>query len=250
MTTPSANLPTHGWINCRKCFQSGAHEQRHGSWKIVNDPGAWGATNPRVLVLGFSKGFTQASAGRNDRFENVPFKGMRPRLSETLSLLGILKPSEDVSGRMISSESELAFGSLVRCSLSRFNARTERFECTGAIMPKAFVEDVSAVVRTCAETYLSLLPESLRLVIVLGTGDAYIDGCRDIVRSLYSSTFGHLNDVAYRTADTWWVHVSHPSGLNGHHTAWMAGDAATKQGRKQLLAKSTIVQALATLRDN
>lgn len=30
----------------------------------MNDPGTWGSADPEVLVLGFSKRFTQANAAR------------------------------------------------------------------------------------------------------------------------------------------------------------------------------------------
>lgn len=244
MEANSRALPSHGWINCNKCLPSDSRELELGAWKIVNDPGAWGSTHPRVLVLGFSKGFTQAKASSGGRFEDVPFKGMRPRLSETLVALGILAPGEDVSRRMVGAEGELAFGSLVRCSLSRFNDKAKRFECTGAIMPKAFSEEASSVVGKCAETFLSKLPQSLRLVVMLGTGDAYIDGCRGLIKTLHPHSFSSVNDIAYTAGNVFWVHASHPSGLNGHHSAWIAGDLANKQGRKFQLAKAAVRLAL------
>lgn len=234
------DLPRHGWIACRKCLSPSETELRTGAWKVVNDPAAWGSSRPSVLVLGFSKGFTQSDAGRSGRFEDVPFKGMRPRLSETLSALGVLNRGEDVTDRVAATETELAFGSLVRCSLSRFNPKKQRLECTGAIMPKAFNEEVAPLVRNCGETFLRRLPESLKLIVMLGTGDAYIAGCRALVQQLHSKSFAIVNDVAYRAGGVLWVHASHPSGLNGHHTSWMEGSPTDKQGRKRLLAQSAI----------
>ncbi|MGV7034809.1 hypothetical protein [Methylobacterium symbioticum] len=108
-------------------------------------------------------------------------------------------------------------------------------------MTKAFVEaEAAPIVRRCAETHLQHLPPSVRLVLMLGTGDAYIAGCREVVRRLHGSRFSSINEVAYRTGSTLWVHVSHPSGLNGYHLAWMRGDPADKQGRKRLLATQAI----------
>jgi len=50
-------LPVHGPIECRRCFDgSDSHVATLGRWQIVNDPGAWGASVPKILVLGFSKG--------------------------------------------------------------------------------------------------------------------------------------------------------------------------------------------------
>ena len=85
-----ATLPLHGRITCRKCFTTDREIEEIGLWQAVNDPGAWGSDRPSVLVLGFSKGFTQANAYRRDAFEAIPFKGdvMRARLTAAL------RPSE------------------------------------------------------------------------------------------------------------------------------------------------------------
>ena len=235
----TAMLPVHGHIACRKCFVDEGSTQMVGKWQMVNDPAAWGSASPKVLILGFSKGFTQAEAFRSGRFEDIPFKKMRPRLTEVLRLLGVLGQSEIVDQKMVASESEIGFGSLVRCSLSRLNAKGA-LECTGQVMAKAFVEEISANLKTCARTYLGDLPSSVRLVLLLGTTDSYITGCRTVVRSLYGTRFSDIDDVSYRTGDVVWVHASHPSPLNGHHGPWMAGDPSTKAGRKQTLAKAAV----------
>src|SRR5690348_13165688 len=54
-------LPSHGRIACRRCFAGTDEVLTLGKWRVVNDPGAWGSATPTVLVLGFSKGFTQAT---------------------------------------------------------------------------------------------------------------------------------------------------------------------------------------------
>lgn len=233
------SLPVHGWVACRRCFTAPAPLLEIGPWRAVNDPGAWGSATPKVLVLGFSKGFTQANASRSERFEDIPFKGMRVRLTETLRVTGVLGPFETVDQKMVSTEREMAFGSLVGCSLSR-RSKNGRFECTGPIMAKAFLEEVAPMVRRCAEIFLTKLPPSMRLILMLGTGDAYIARCRALIRSLFDPNFEVINDVSYRAGDAVWVHISHPSGLNGHHPAWMSGNPRDKQGRKRLLAMEAI----------
>src|SRR6267154_5768859 len=93
-STSTTTLPPHGRIGCRKCFTGEGSTQTVGKWQMVNDPASWGSAAPRVLILGFSKGFTQADAFRSGRFEDIPFKKMRPRLTEVLQLLGVLRKSE------------------------------------------------------------------------------------------------------------------------------------------------------------
>jgi hypothetical protein len=171
---------------------------------------------------------------------------MRTRLTEELRLLGVIGATETVDQKIVATETKFAFGSLVRCSLSRFNAKG-KLGCTGEVMPKAFTEEISSKVHKCAETFLSNLPNSVRLVLMLGTTDSYIDGCRGVIRSLHGAQFSDINAVSYRTSDVVWIHVSHPSGLNGHHQAWMAGDPATKPGHKQNLALTAIQFASITV---
>ena len=233
-------LPSHGRIACRKCFTTESQIEEIGPWQAVNDPGAWGASQPTVLVLGFSKGFTQASAYQNGKFDEIPFKNMRPRLTMALRRIGVLSATETVDAKFSSTEKAVAFGSLVRCSLSRLNAKTGKRECTGAVMPKAFTEAVHRMVRCCAITYLSKLPASVRLVVMLGSGDPYIEGCRGLVRSIYGTQFAGINEVAYQTSGVIWVHIAHPSGMNGYFKPWMDGNPSDASGNKLVLALDAI----------
>lgn len=238
-------FPAHGPITCRKCFGGSTSDSLTiGRWQAVNDPGAWGSAAPKILILGFSKGFTQAGAYRTGKFEDVPFKGMRPRLTEMLQSLGLMGKSEIVDRKMQADEKDLAFGSLVRCSLARRDD-AGRLGCTGAIMPKAFSEEIASVTRACAEKYLARLPVSVRLVLMLGTTDGYIQSCKKLIRSIHSASWREINDVSYRAGGTVFVHVSHPSGLNGHHPKWMAGDVSTPSGMKRKLAEAGVSAALA-----
>lgn len=238
--TSPHELPHHGRISCRRCFADSEPAKMLGEWQVVNDPGAWGSATPSILVLGFSKGFTQANAYRAGLFEDIPFKDMRSRLTEMLRGLGLLATTEIVDQKMVAEERHFAFGSLVRCSLSRRNAKTGHLECTGQVMSKAFIEPISEVVRRCADTFLVHLPDSVRLVLMLGTTDAYVASCRCLMKALHPTTFCNINEVSYRAGKAVWAHVSHPSGLNGHHPVWMAGDPSTKPGRKRQLAMLAI----------
>jgi hypothetical protein len=237
-------LPSHGRIACRKCFTNSSAIEEIGLWQAVNDPSAWGAADPIILVLGFSKGFTQATASLSGDFEAIPFKNMRPRLTAALRRIGLLGAIENVETKFSHNEKDFAFGSLVRCSLSRLDLKSGVRKCTGDIMPKAFSEPVKEIVHRCADTFLRRLPASVRAVVMLGTGDAYISGCAGLIKATYSDTFREMNEVSYRTGDVVWTHVAHPSGLNGHFDSWMEGNPSNSSGRKMLLAR----EALATLK--
>lgn len=95
----------------------------------------------------------------------------------------------------------------------------------------------------CAETYLADLPASVHLVIMLGSGDPYIKGCRGLLQSIYGAGFENINDVAYQTPGVIWVHITHPSGTNGYFNSWMNGDQSDPSGNKRAKA----LQALSRL---
>ena len=243
-----ASLPAHGRIECRRCYDGiWGDILESGKWQAVNDPGAWGSATPTVLVLGFSKGFTQANAYRSGRFEDVPFKNMRTRLEASLKLLGLMDHGVAINETFTSTERTFAYGSLVRCSLSRMNDKTGKRECTGQVMPKAFTESIKPVVRNCADTFLSRLPDSVRAVVMLGTTGSYIKSCRDLIRSIHGSAFSDVNEVAYKTGTVLWLHAAHPSGMNGFFNPWISGDPADPSGLKCALAKQAVATHFATM---
>jgi hypothetical protein len=92
----STGLPPHDPISCRNCFSSTENVMEFGNWRVVNNPGAWGSAAPKILALGVSKGFAQATAYHRGFFDDVPFKDMRLRLSAMLTVLGVLRAGEDV----------------------------------------------------------------------------------------------------------------------------------------------------------
>jgi hypothetical protein len=108
-----------------------------GPWKIRNNPGHWGSSNPSILVLGFSKGSTQADVHATGAFEDVPFAKARHRLTTVLQTVGILGNGENVEEKLRADEPDMAFASLVRCSPARWDKRSNGYTTSGAIVTKA-----------------------------------------------------------------------------------------------------------------
>jgi hypothetical protein len=238
-------LPQHGKIQCRKCFDvsTSAITQPHPLWRIVNDPGAWGSATPDYLVLGFSKGATQAGIYQDGDFEEIAFAGMRPRLSQALQAVGVLPRQVSVDEKIRDPNSDIAFGSLIRCSVSRKDEAASAglakdvYACTGRLISKSFSE-IPNVVKNCANKYLNALPSSIRAVLFLGNTDAYVKNCQRVVRDLFPNDFRRLNSMAVEANGRLWVHLAHPSGLNGHFNNWL--ESATGAGMKRILAKSAL----------
>src|SRR5690606_7998729 len=85
-------------MNCSRCWSGiSATMQDCGPFRLIRDPGHWGASDPHTLVLGISKGNTQSTAFSSGPFERVAFKGMRHRVLEVLQAVGLL-PNETAPG--------------------------------------------------------------------------------------------------------------------------------------------------------
>ncbi|MCK0107647.1 hypothetical protein [Marinobacter sp. S0848L] len=238
-------LPEHGKINCRACFSDAEGSQRkpHQDWWMINDPGAWGSSTPDYLVLGFSKGATQSGIYNTGRFEDIAFAGMRPRLTQALQKIGLLEEDETSDQKISDPESKIAFGSLIRCSVSRRDAKASKkkgrdvYACTGPLITKSFSE-IPDVINACASKYLGVLPKTVRVVVFLGNSDGYVKGCQELLQRQFPDDFEQINDMAVHADGRVWVHIAHPSGLNGHFNTWLNTDSGP--GAKRIKAQQAL----------
>lgn len=234
-------LPEHGKIHCRQCFiaQQSKITKLHPDWRMINDPGAWGGSRPEYLVLGFSKGATQQGIFESGKFEDVAFSGMRVRLTQALRSVGALGRQDEVSDKIANPSGNIAFGSLIRCSVSRKDQRAtlqkgdDVFSCTGPMINKSFRE-IPQVINTCANKFLRDLPLTIKAVFFLGNGDAYVKQCQTLLKNLFPDTYQQINSMAAQADGHIWIHLAHPSGLNGHFNTWLLRNEGP--GKKRLLA--------------
>jgi hypothetical protein len=205
------------------------------------DPGAWGSARPKYLVLGFSKGATQADIYANGDFDDVAFGGGRTRrnLTNILRRVGLLTPNETVDEKIQADEKEFHFASLVRCSLSRYDSENSAYRTSGPLIIKAFSE-VGSVIDNCADTFLTDLPDTVRVILVLGVNNTYIRKFRNKMRGLHPVGFREINEVAYENKCILWVHLTHPSKANGTLNAWLNGGANETSGHKRELASELL----------
>ncbi len=232
-------LPEHGKIECRVCYQGIKEKVFEPAlhWRMVNNPGAWGSSNPEYLVLGFSKGFTQANLFEQERFEDVAFAKMRNRLTKALHVVDVLEHDCCVDSKIEDPHSNIAFSSLIRCSVSKAeikNGLNCGYSCIGPVINRAF-QEIPQIIENCTDRYLRDLPKSIRAVILLGNSDAYLKSIRTVLKRLFSDTFKQINDVSIQADGFLWVHVSHPSGLNGHFNKWLTSENNSGIKRKQAI---------------
>ena len=234
-------FPQHGPITCLLCFPEGRDHIERDGWRLDNNPGAWGARDPLILVLGFSKGATQGNAWQRGNFDAVPFAGARQRLTTVLRILGVLTATDTVDGHIRAGERDLTFASLLRCGLAHRDPRSGKLATSGALIKRAFDQPFPAqTLSVCARSYLAALPPRLRLVVMLGSDSGYVDRCARLLGQVGAGETVRSCAVAYRRGSVTFVHATHPSPANGHFQAWAEGAPDSAAGRKRELARAAV----------
>lgn len=238
---------THGKHRCTICHAAGRtttiHEDR---WRLIHWPAYWGDSQPDTLVLGFSMGANQIAAANSEPFDQVAFDGLRPRLQQVLDALGIRRREQTLEAAMSAHGRGLGFSSMARCSLGQWNSSKRDFVTSGSIMKDAPTDPwAGQVLLRCASTYLPVMPASVRRVVLLGLGDDYVVGVRQILRQVFDD-FADINEVAFQAAGKVWVFAIHPSKSTGSHfKPWLTADKMTTLGRKRTLAQAAIARSYA-----
>jgi hypothetical protein len=241
-------LPKHGRISCERCFNGQAEWGRsiieEGGWRLLNNPMAWGAQDPKYLVLGFSKGSRQADLVLTAPHDEVPYVGFRDTLTAQLRLLGLMSPEDTVDQRIRECEADWAFGSVVRCTVEKQDPLTGKFEKAGNVVAESARRGAGRDwIGQCLSQHLSSLPPRLEVVVMLSNDDGYVGACFERVGRLHAGV-RRVNDVAYADGRTLWVHVVHPSGSSGRHIPhWLEG-ARNRQGDKMRMAKAAVAARL------
>jgi len=92
-------LPAHGRVNCTVCHPApvrfDATLTEEDGWRIRANPLSWGSPTPEILVLGFSKGPTQAGALATLPHNEIAYKGARKQAYQILAHVGVAPPSAD-----------------------------------------------------------------------------------------------------------------------------------------------------------
>lgn len=229
---------THGWKSCRKCHLPGCSVTREAEWHLRANPGYWGASNPEVLVLGFSKGANQIREAEKGGFDSVAFAGARARLETVLQTLGVTTAAESLDAALTADGQRLGVASLIRCGLSL--EQDGNLVTSGPIMVKAIASEwTRLVMERCIRQHLSAMPSSVRVVVLLGNGDRYVEGVTDLMRHIFSD-FVRVNPMAFHANGVRWVFAAHPAGGNGHFKTWVSGTPQDGQGRKRALAVAAL----------
>src|SRR5690242_6794690 len=142
----SALLPAHGRVECAACHQGQPFSFDRtrttvGSWRITNNPLAWGNVEPEVVVLGFSKGPEQAGALASQAHDKIAYRKGRTNVAKILHHVGLLAAPDSklVDGAIADTSGRFHFASFVRCTVERYDERKGLWTGTGGGMLDKFV---------------------------------------------------------------------------------------------------------------
>ena len=232
-------LPDHGRVSCSLCYgdcspQFDVTKRTEGDWRITANPLSWGNTTPEVVVLGFSKGPTQAGALTTAPHDEIAYKGGRGNVGKIIVHIGLLPASQDgdlaseVSKAIADPSGRFHFGSLVRCTVERYEKKSSSWKGSGGGMLDKFVATPfgQEVANNCAEKFLSQLPASTKLVVMFGLGSKlnYVQEAFKLYQKACKGPWRWLNEVAYTNGSIVVVHVEHFASQGALIPQWMGKD--------------------------
>jgi hypothetical protein len=219
-------------------------------WRITNNPLAWGNAKPEIVVLGFSKGPTQAGALASQPHNDIAYRGGRRNLAKILHHVGLL-PAVDarlVDQAIGDPEGRFHFASLIRCTVERFDPKARNWKGTGGGMLDKFVATPfgAEVATACGTRFLKSLPSTTRLVLMLGMGSRgnYVRACRELYQRVRPGNWRDVNEIAYTDGAITVVHTEHFQSQGALLPNWLSGDLH-ERGRLGDLARAGVQFALA-----
>lgn len=252
------SLPCHGRIDCTLCYegQSVAFDQTRqekDGWRITANPLAWGNVTPEVVVLGFSKGPTQAGALAASLHDEIAYKGGRLAVGKILAHIDLIPSGDNIAlketvNKLIAERSgRFHFGSLVRCTVERHDEKSGQWKGSGGGMLDKFVATSfgTSIAGQCSVNFLANLPSKTRLVVMfgLGTRGNYVTEARKLIEKARPGHWSTVNEVAYSDGKVTFVHVEHFASQGALLPNWL-GENKHKRSRLGQFARDAVQVAL------
>lgn len=248
------SLPKHGRVDCTTCFKSyrsvefDSTVRASENWRITSNPLAWGNANPEILVLGFSKGPTQAGALASSPHDEIAYKGGRTAVGKILQHIGLIHPKDgetlsDLVGGLISnSNGRFHFASLIRCTVERNYMGVWKGSGGGMLdkfVATPFGKEVSS---NCTTMFLKELPKKTKLIVMfgMGTGLNYVRNSFELYRQARGGNWRWINEVSYTDDKVVVVHVEHFASQGNLLPRWL-GIGNHPRGLYGVMAKKAVV---------
>ena len=233
------SLPDHGRIQCHSCFKNGQTVfdqtcREEGDWRITSNPLAWGNSSAEIVVLGFSKGPTQAGALASTPHDEIAYKGSRLNVGKILSHVGLISPAEPdalkktVDRLIADPNGRFHFGSLIRCTVEQFDRKLGKWKGSGGGMLDRFVASTlgGEVSQQCVKKYLADLPSTTKLIVMfgLGTKQNYVRSAFHLFKIARPGNWKWLNEVTYTDGVVTIVHVEHFAAQGALIPNWLGAN--------------------------
>ena len=258
MPDVAARLPEHGRISCPLCHLNqtivfDSTRRSDGNWRITANPLAWGNPDAEVVVLGFSKGPTQAGALASTAHDQIAFKGSRLAVGKILAHIGLIPRQEPdalkrtVDHLIADRTGRFHFGSLIRCTVERLD-RDGTWKGSGGGMLDKFVAAPfgQEVARKCATRFLGVISPSTKVVVMFGLGSKgnYINESRKLFQQSQPGRWTMFNEISYTDGKLMVVHVEHFASQGALLPNWL-GEKPHERARLGVLAREATQIGLA-----
>jgi hypothetical protein len=257
---------SHGEIDCALChdlYEPGINGTlKHDSATMIPGAFGWGAIDPKVIVLGFSKGANQSaqmakylSNGRSaEDFLGIPFAGtvMRERLTRLLRAVGLLGPAESVSDRLGAEEKVIHWGSVVRCGVGVLRPSAPHKPSSSMPLILEAMSGNSALegtFRRCIERHIGAL-KGPKIVVMLNNSRRYVQLCFAALRTHYPALEWKRSTTQERALGLWLTErtVFCSFTLRTHHRHSLAPNSKnlslTKESTQRLCGQMNSFQTL------
>lgn len=252
-------LPQNGRVQCSACFDThritfDTTKQTKGNWRITANPLAWGNPDAEVVVLGFSKGPTQAGALANTAHDEIAYKGSRLNVGKILAHVGLLEKCDNaklktlVDQAIADKNGRFHFSSFIRCTVEQFDEKTQKWKGSGGGMLDKFVatDFGKSVSQQCASNFLGDLPSKTKLVIMFGMGSNqnYVREAYKLIQHVRPGKWRWLKEgISYTDDKITIVHVEHFAAQGALIPNWL-GENNHERSRLGDLARESVEHAL------
>lgn len=250
-------LPQHGRVSCSTCYRDcqkiefDRTQRTDSGWRITANPLAWGNQDAEIVVLGFSKGPTQAGALATEPHEEIAYRGGRRQVGKILRHVGLLpgvaddQLGEAVSALIARRDGRFHFGSLIRCTVERMEKGAWKGSGGGMLDKFIATRFGSEIASNCTSEFVARLPERTRLVVMFGMGRElnYVRAAQALFERARGGAWRWINEVAYTDGHVVVVHVEHFASQGSLIGDWL-GTRPHKRARLGELARQVVHSAL------
>lgn len=183
----------------------------------------------------------------------IAFKGGRTNIGKIFAHIGLIESNllttldEQISALIQNPHGRFHFGSLIRCTVERFDNKSGTWKGSGGGMLDKFIKTSfgQKIVNKCTENHLGNLPSKTKLVVMFGLGTKlnYVNECFKLYGKTITGKWKWLNEVTYSNGDITVVHVEHFQSQGAHISNWLGINDHPRSVYGKM-ARSSVIKAI------